>query len=319
MSLIVGFALNTTFRKSTTPTPTVTTTSAPVSTFCGIFGPEVNHTSVTIVTARTNTPIITTHKEFSLSIFNPGTTSLSITTDAQLTKARSSATPAIVSSNKSPTWTDKVKSAKDIIVRPVIQLSAEAGPSTTVAAQITETSRSASKTTTLGLAAESLSRVLDERVTHLRNEYRVDELIESLDDLARAIRRQTLYRVNKGKGKAMEIRDQVQYRHERARGKAKELKKKGEEIIYLAGSEFLEKTNLAKKRARDLTTQLANMEPWRTYQKAHSDWVTLLKEKGQEGSDNRLWKGNLKGKCKKSMTSNGHCSFFSRSLTDLYH
>ncbi|KAG6885668.1 hypothetical protein C0993_011432 [Termitomyces sp. T159_Od127] len=318
MSLIVGFAMNTAFRKSTTPTPTVTTTSTPVSTFWGIFGP-VNHTSITTTTARVNTPIITTNKEFSLSIFNPGTTSLSLTTDIQLTKASSSAAPAIVASHcKFPTWTDKVKSAKDIIVRPVIQLSAETGPSKTVAAPFTKTSRSVSKTATLGLAVESLSQVFDDRVAHLRNEYRVDELIDSLDDLARAIRRQTLHRVNKGKGKAKQIRDQVQSRHERARGKAKELKKKGEEIIYLASSEFVEKTNLAKKRARDITNQLANMESWRTYQKAHSDWVTLLKEKGREGSDNRLWRGNLKGKCKEGMTHNGHRGFFSRSLTNIY-
>ncbi|KAG6879879.1 hypothetical protein C0992_010232 [Termitomyces sp. T32_za158] len=317
MSLIVGFAMNTAFRKSTTPTPTVTTTSTPVSTFWGIFGPEVNDTSVATTTARANIPIITTNKDSSLSIFNPGTTSLSLTTDIQLSKAGSSATPPIVTSHcKFPTWTDKVKSAKDIIVRPVIQLSAEAGSSTTVAAQLTETSRSVSKTTTPGLSVESLSQVLDERVAHLRNEYRVDDVIESLDDLARAIRRQTLYRVDKGKGKAKEIRDQVQYRHERARGKAKELKKKGEEIIYLAGSEIVEKTNLAKKRARDITTQLANTEPWRTYQKAHSEWATLLREKGRERSDNRLWKGN--SKCKESMTPNGHRGFFSRSLTDIY-
>ncbi|KAG5350880.1 hypothetical protein C0989_008914 [Termitomyces sp. Mn162] len=312
MSLIVGFAMNTAFRKSTAPTPTVTT-FAPVSTFWGIFGLEINHTSVPATTARVNTPIMTTHKEFSLSVFNPGSTSLSITSNSQLTKASPSATHAVVESHcKPPTWTDKVKSAKDIIVRPVIQLSAEAGPTTTVATQTIEASRLASKTTSMGLDVESLSQALDERMARLRNEYRVDELIESLDDLARAIRRQTLYRV----GKAKEIRDQVQYRHERARGKAKEIKKKGEEIIYLAGTELVEKTNMAKKTARDITTYLAKMESWRTYQKAHADWVSLLKKRGHEGSNIRHRKENVKDK--KSMKSSGHCGLFSCSLTDFY-
>ncbi|KAG6873945.1 hypothetical protein C0995_008984 [Termitomyces sp. Mi166 len=320
MSLIVGFAMNTALRKSTTPTPTTTTTSAPVSTFWGIFGPDVNHTSVPATTARASTPMMATHKELSLSIFNPGTTSLSITSNSQLTKASSPVTPAVVASHYKPSsWTDKVKSAKDLIVRPVTQLSAEAGPSTTVATQTIATSRSASKTAPMGLNVESLSQTLDERVARIRNEYRVDELIESLDDLARAIRRQTLHRVDKGKGKAKEIKDQVQYRHERARGRAKELKKKGEEIIYLAGTEFVERTNMAKKRARDITTHLANTEPWRTYQKARADWVTLLKEKGREGSNKRLEKkGSSKGKCKKTMKSSSPCSLFARSLADFY-
>ncbi|KAG6842294.1 hypothetical protein C0991_010582 [Blastosporella zonata] len=249
MSLIVGFAMNTTFRKSSTPTPTATTSHQAAPVFWGIFGPEVNHTSVIAITARANTPIITSHKESSLSIVNPGTTSLAITSDGKPPVASSSTTPPVASFHCKPsTWTDKVKSVKDTVVR---QASSEVGPSTTVVPQ-SDGPLGASKTTSLGLVVESLSEALDARVAQIRKDYRVNEVIESLDDLARAIRRQTLRKVDSGKGKAKEIRDSVQYRHERARGRAKELKKKGEEIIYLASGEFVERTNLAKKKARDI-------------------------------------------------------------------
>ncbi|KAG6908336.1 hypothetical protein DXG01_005247 [Tephrocybe rancida] len=294
---------------STSPTPT-TTTLSPATTFWGIFSPEVNHTSVIATTARANTPIMTPHQEISLSIVNPGTTSLSISSVGKQQTQSSSMTPQAAGSHcQPPSWTDKVKSAKDTIVKPVTQVAAEAGPSTTAIAQSEGSVGTGSKTTALSLVA-SMSEALDIHVTRIRKDYRVDEVIESLDELARAIRRQTIHRVDKGKGKAKEIRDSVQYRHERARGKAKELKKKGEEIIYLASGEFVERTTIAKKKARDITLSLAKSESWRTYQKVHAEWMEILKEKGREGSTG-IRKG--KGKCNR-VKSGGPCSLFSRSF-----
>ncbi|KAG6813915.1 hypothetical protein H0H92_005764 [Tricholoma furcatifolium] len=322
MSLIVGFAMNTAFRKSTPPTPT-TTTSSPASTFWGISGPEVNHTSVLTSTLRANPPVLTTHKEQSLSIFDPGSTSLAITSNNKMSETKPLTTPVVsVPSLCIPSLWTKVKSVKDVIVDSGTKSAPEAGPSTPVVSHSDVPIKSESKTTALSLVIESLTEVVDAHVERFRNEYRVNELIESLDELARAIRRQTLRSVDTGKGKAREIRDNVQYRHERARGKAKELRRKGEEIISLASTEFTERTNMAKKRAREITTNLAKSESWRTYQQVQANWMSLLEEKGREGStDGRASKKRHEGKCRSGKNLNaggGPCRLFSRSLADFY-
>ncbi|KAG6817340.1 hypothetical protein H0H87_009938 [Tephrocybe sp. NHM501043] len=293
MSLIVGFAMNTTFRKSATPTPTAATPS-PVSTFWGIFGPEVNQTSVIGTTIRANTPIMTSHKESSLSIDSPSTTSLVISTDSKSPAPRSSTTPHVAGFHCRPsTGADRIKSSKDIAVAPgpgtQVAASAEAGPSTVTVVRSGEAQvGSGPKTTALSLVVDTLSEAIDARVAWIRKDYRVDELIESLDELARAIRRQTLRKVDNGKGKAREIRDRVQHRHERARGNAKKLKKKGEEIIYLASGEFVERTNVAKKRARDILKKgeeisyIASDEFVERTKLAKKKAHDILKKKGEE-------------------------------------
>lgn len=298
MSLIVGFAVNTAFRRSSTPTPTIGTPAS--NTFWGIFGPEINHTSVFATTARANAPVATTsqitasQKDFSLSIFNPGTTSLAITSQVKPDVAIISATP-VVTQCKSPIWTDKLKSAKDVIIRPATQLSIGAKPPTTTISPARKIDGpSGSKSTGLSLVVESLSEVLDVRVKALRSD--LDELVDSLDELTRAIRRQTRIKMQQSKGKAKEIRETVQYRHDRAKGKAKELKKKGEEIIMSASEQFKGRTSIAKKKARDISKSLATLDAWRAYQTTHAEWASRLKEKGGGGRDGRTKK---KGRCRK--------------------
>ncbi|KAF5382101.1 hypothetical protein D9615_004332 [Tricholomella constricta] len=310
MSLIVGFAMNTAFRRSSTPSPT-TTTATPATTFWGMFGPEVNHTSIF---TTTSTPAVTTNKEFSLSIFNPGTTSLSITSNDQQPVASTSATPQVDGGHCRPSmsWTDKAKSATDVIVRPGTQLSVETKPSMTMLpSSLRFDGPSGSKS--LSVVVNSLSEVLDLRVSRLRND--LDELVESLDELSRAIRRQTKKRVDLSKGKAKEIRERVQYRHDRARGKAKELRKKGEEIIYAAGEQFIGRTNIARKKARDISINVANSQTWLTYQKVHAEWVARLKEKGGQGGQARRRK---EGKCRMTGQTTSATTFFSWSYAELY-
>ncbi|KAG6820946.1 hypothetical protein H0H93_009182 [Arthromyces matolae] len=331
---------------STPPTPTMAATS-PIAPYSGISSIVTNHTtSVLAPIASTETTMMTTEKEVSLSIFSPGTTSLSIIPDSTLNQAASSVPDTTGSASCKPSpWVAKLKSAKNIMIRPATSIVNEVEPSTTVI-PLTGGGSGPSKTTALGLVVETLTEALDGHVARLRSEYRVDELLESLDDLTRAIHRQTVYRIDKGKGKAKEIkdtfsetldaqvarlrneyhvddmvesldeigrelrrqaiyrvdkgkgkakdiRDIVQYRHERARSKARDLKKKGEEIMYRASAEIKERTNNAKKKARDITDSLANSESIRSYQKLHEEWVAILKEKGGERPSKRSQKCGL--------------------------
>ena len=126
MSIIMGFAFNTAFRPSTpTPTPTVNTPSSSNSHLWGIFAPLPNRS---VVASSANTVPL---KDMALSVFNPGTTALSVTpppTSMALSVASSSKAVAEVT-NMSPipssSYTkciycksvpDKLKASTDITV-----------------------------------------------------------------------------------------------------------------------------------------------------------------------------------------------------------
>ncbi|KAG5638769.1 hypothetical protein H0H81_010190 [Sphagnurus paluster] len=318
MSLIVGFTMNTAFRRSSIPAPTptaTTTTTPPASTFWGMFGPDVNQTSISVFvsTAKVNTrTAATVQKELSLSIFNPGATSLSLTSKAAVTSASATSKAKDAQCEPSTSWTAKDESMTDIIVRPSTQLSVDSKPSNTMAPSTStwvaeSAALSKSPSTALAVVVQSLTEVLDMRMSRLRHD---------LEELDRAIRQQT----EVSKGKAKEIRDQLHSRNDRARGNAKELKKKGEEIIYAAGKELMGRTEVAKQKARELSLSVVNSEPWRAYTKVHSEWVARLKDKGssKRGSvRRRKGKGQGKGKCRQRGQTTTQTSFFSWSYAEV--
>jgi len=290
MSLIVGFAVNTSFR-----TPPATT-SAPASPFWKIFGAEVNRTAVFATSAGATKPVATTSaKNVALSVYNPITTSLIISSSRPAVGSTPATMKAESAESQPFSWIDGAKSAQDIIVRPTTQLSAEAEPSMTMVPHA-QSVTGLPKATSLSLRVmESLSDVLDTTVKTLVEDVRndLDELMESLDELSRAIRRQTQSTLQQSKGKAEAIRERVVYRNDRARGKAKELKKIGEELIVAAGEHFKDRTDIAKKKARDIGQSLVTSEAWRGYQKVHAQWVSRLKEKVGDAERHR----RLMNKC----------------------
>lgn len=281
MSLIVGFAINTTFRApQSAPTPTIET-SSPSSTFWGIIGPEVNRTAVVPTTARANAPVITSPgKDCSLSVIAPGTTSLVITSkDNSLVI---SATPAVDAKGRKRV--DKIKLARDIIIRPITQLSSiNPRPSPSHSGNAIAGSSTGKSVTELSLrAVGALSEVLD--VKSLVKYVQTD-----LNELARTIGLQTP--LQQSKGKAKEIVGSIHYRNDRAREQAKALKEWGEEFISSTGDKFVEGivegTSVAKQRARDLTQSFTTSDTWMLYRAVHAEWVDKLTDKGGNGERSR--------------------------------
>ncbi|KAF9468100.1 hypothetical protein BDZ94DRAFT_1154735 [Collybia nuda] len=289
MSLIVGFAINTTFRvPPSTPTPTIEA-SGPSSTFWGMFGPEVNRTAATPAAARANVPAMTAQpKDFSLSIINTGTTSLAITSkDKSLVI---SATPIVEGVRTlSPPIIDKVKLVRDVIIRPSTQLSSiDPKPSmSSVSHDHNAVAGPSTEKLVTGLSLRvvgALSEVLDVKVKTLVKSVQtdLDELIDSLDELSRAISHQTQTAIQRSKGKAKAVRERVYHRNDKARGKAKELKKRGEKFLSSAGKHLKGKTTIAKQRARDLTQTFSMTDTWKMYRMTHAEWVVKLKDKGRD-------------------------------------
>ena len=261
-----------------------------------MFGPEINRTSILPATtmARINTPIATSYpKDLSLSIYEPGTSSLAVS--SQIQQAEVSVPAAEVISTTIPTKAEAEDTVRDIVVRPTTQLSVvQPEPSMSMTTPVPIAGPSGTKTSArVGSVFESISDALDLHVKSIRHD--LDELVESLDELSRAILRETTTQMQQSKEKVKELCETVQYRHERAKGKAKELRKRGEVAMSFAGEQFAGRTDLAKKQARELSKTLVTSDAWRVYQAARVEWASMLKEKGGGGGDKA--RGVRGGKC----------------------
>jgi hypothetical protein len=295
--------MNSGFRKAShTPTPTVPSIAPTLS--WGLLGSPANHTSALAITAKINTPALTSaNREVSLAVINTGTMSLSITPKAKsaalsvipLQAPHQSTKPgsSTVVENVASTSAVKLDTKSDLIVRPTAQLAqtAAAIEKQAVTAPSKVTLPTGSKTSSLNIVVESISQALDYRVKSLRND--LDELVGALDELGQAIRRQSRTTLQQSKGKAKEIREDLEkkviYRHERARSRAKQLKKKSEAIFATAGEQFKDRTNTAKKRAHDIRKSFQGSDAWRditntgteiwkVYHSAQVEWSSVLQE-----------------------------------------
>jgi len=252
-----------------------------------MFGPEINCTAILPATtmARINTPVATSYpKDLSLSIYEPGTSSLAVSSHIQQAEVSVSAAEVISTaeaiSMTMPSKAEEKDTIRDVIVRPTNQLSAvqpESSTSMTTAVPVAGPSGT-KPSTRVGSVFESISDALDLHVKSIRHD--LDELVESLDELSRAILRQSTTQMEQSKEKVKELRDTVQYRHERAKGKAKELRKRGEVAMSFAGEQFAGRTDLAKQKARELSKVFVTSDAWRVYEAARVEWASMLKEKG---------------------------------------
>lgn len=109
----------------------------------------------------------------------------------------------------------------------------------------------------------------------------VKELMEALDELMRAIGRQTNIIKEQSRSKAQVLRELLQYRNARARDKARELREKGEYLVTFAGERLKERAYIAREKAKILKDNLMTSDAWRAYSKAHGDWSGKLKERAK--------------------------------------
>jgi len=313
VSLIVGFAMNTTFRRTSAPTPTTPVPSA-VSTFFGILGPDSNRTVFATTAKAANAPSVTTLNELSLSIYNPDSTSLSITSDSRVVVVSTSSATKVGFVNCKPR-PEEVKST-DIIIRPGprVPIHTPEASMTALPSLLPFVSPSGSKSAALHSVVESLHEVIETRIAHLRND--MDEVLGSVDELTSVIGRQLKASVDKSKGRAKEIQGRVQYRHDRARGKAKELAKKGKEFMQSVNEEVIGRTAMAKKKAHDITHEFANSETWRTYRKLHGEWVAKLREISNDSRHGCYRKSG--GNCRSGAQAGSSTNLLSRSYVELY-
>ncbi|KAJ6619727.1 hypothetical protein B0H10DRAFT_1946556 [Mycena sp. CBHHK59/15] len=311
LSLIMSFAVNTAFRSPTlVPTPVLTPTYTTPATFWGMFGTTPNQSMSTLPTASASTSNMaimpSTLKDFALAVFNPATTtpigSLSIAPSSSVSGAcGSGTTDSPVGECKLQTRSERVKSTKDVILRPPTALSNPLSVNTptqpvvgTVAKVATLPVDESSVVTSLSLkVVDSLSEVADIIMKALEEVVARDfkELMGALDDLMRAVGRQTNTIVAESKTRAQVLRTRLQYRNERAKGKARELRQMGEQLVSFAGERLKARAEIAKTRAHSLKKSFMASDAWRTYAQAHGEWSEVLGPKGKRQGGKREHKG----------------------------
>ncbi|KAI0749769.1 hypothetical protein C8Q80DRAFT_1119937 [Daedaleopsis nitida] len=98
--------------------------------------------------------------------------------------------------------------------------------------------------------AGALSEYLDVRTMFAQTIHDVQEILDALDALARAIGRQTETVVAQGRTAVAVVRENIRSRHERARTRAKELREVGQRLFSSVSAQVRGRVSIAKENAR---------------------------------------------------------------------
>lgn len=310
VSIMMGVAFNTAFHS---PSGTVRVS--------GIYqGNQLNRTlAVPVGTSTALAP--SSLKDFSLSVVSPGITSLSLKSppvnplsttsrvnSLSVSNYPSSLTPihapSLVVPGSSPSSIvasnmPQASSSKDVLLHtipPTLLSEVKPEPSIFSATRIGKkyVLPDFTKPDALGLRLGSgLSEALDIGAKIFQNAVGLDNsvknVVEAMDDLMNSIQAQTQNVVSQSKGKARAVGEEVVLRNDRARGRAKDLRKKGEKLLNSASVQFLERTEVAKQRAKFLKDTFKKTEAWKSYERAHAEITAKLKATEQCAKDKPGW------------------------------
>ncbi|KAH6913075.1 hypothetical protein BKA70DRAFT_1096781 [Coprinopsis sp. MPI-PUGE-AT-0042] len=323
VSLVVGLAYNTPFQSSSPPAPTKTVgLVSHNTTWLSISAAPNQSTSHQLYHSKGAAHLVTSVKDMALSVYNPGTTSLSLTTERikALTPA-SSQTPALLSCVTCNSALLAVKTTtKEVAELKSTPSALEECPSSSASSErpddaapaVTQAAEHVEETTSkaLGLKfVDSLSEVLGVTTQALTKAVYEDgsELFESLDDIMSTLRTHTdeIIKQSKGKARALEehlntASEVLQARNDRARSRAKEIKKLGEEFLSYAGDHVKERTNIARRRARHIRQSVEELDPWQVYRATHDEWSGDQRDKPRRGSHTHHGR-----RCTRSRTADG--------------
>lgn len=297
VSLVIGVMVGSTFRgtaPAVTPTPITTAVASAASTpfLWALLQPVINrsHESIPAKTESTAISIHSSLKDFALSVFNPDSTSVSISQESSTSGFHSASS-----------FSEMLKLSKDVILRPTSSLMSLEGstkslsvvPSMTsskplVAEAVPTSSSSALASSTLGLSflQDYLPKFVDTHAPAVLAAANADmqDIIDALDSLVQAISRQAhvmiaqtnaliQYSTVQFEQRAPEleaIMDVFNVRNERAQRRAKELKDNGAKWLHEAGEALANRASRARGKAKEVTEDMEQIwaesrEKWEMY------------------------------------------------------
>jgi hypothetical protein len=268
MTIIASFFLNTSFRAPPPPTPTSTSAADILTTF------RSNASNSTAVAVRPSTNLAVIPEPFYNRGSTPPVSSPQTTASLGLSKS---------SNTRAATFSEKMNSSKDVIVRPPATVS-EVPPLSvkpTTPLTITQPTESKVETAISLKMADAVSEILDatKKAVMVFIENDIREIVDALDLLMQSIRKQVDIVANEAQSLSKYIQSQFQYRNERAKKQAHMLVGKGSRALSYAQETIKKRTRRARARARSLSETVLKNEDWEDTQKDESKDEGKGKEK----------------------------------------
>ncbi|KII89967.1 hypothetical protein PLICRDRAFT_123998 [Plicaturopsis crispa FD-325 SS-3] len=275
LSVIMGFVVNISVRPTATSTPPPTSTlvrrpstSSSVALWQRIR-PLANHSTLDrSPTAEANMAVIPSSlKDFAVAVFNPPSLA---TLSPAAPRVAPSQMPAhdeqpsdAPASEKVMSWSERVQSTKDIILRPV--------PSSLSAIDVQSKAVSLFTHSRAVRAAERASLKLPDALAEIRTLVAqalgldVADIVDAIDELIRVIANQAAAIMQQSKGKARDLRGALGDRHSRAQERAREIKEMGSQLIAFATERIRDRTSVARDNARAVKESVVNLEALAEY------------------------------------------------------
>ncbi|CAK5268721.1 unnamed protein product, partial [Mycena citricolor] len=278
LSLIMGFAVHTAWRTAHPPSPTSVATAVlpvqPTSTSYYLPVDSQPHSSL----SRAAAPMITTAlvpstlKEFALAVFNPPIQFASLSSSATSSMPSKSATIRPVASKGAQSTTDVILRPSTSLAKLVNSKSVQTStpPSSPLLLDAPQVAASLSLRVAGSLSeiATAAMKALEEIVGP-----EFGEIVLAIDDLMRAIGRQTTAIAQTSRARARMLRHVLSQRNERAKGKARQL---SQTLVSTVGIELRARADLARSRAHMIKHNFVESGLWRSYIQAHGMWSDKL-------------------------------------------
>jgi len=256
------------------PTPA----SQPSSTGRASIFPVANKSS-SPVASNSAALVPSSLKDFALAVFNPvpsspraspsppakqGPSTSRANTDTEKKELESG-------DGKLMTWSERVKSSKDLILPGSSSLSFEARSKKALSLIVPQHTTTPPEEPPSALSIrliDSLSQIFDVRALSEVVRHDMKELSDALDQLMIVIGKQTAAIMEESKGTSKVLRERLEQRHGKAKVRARQLKGQlGGQLLTYVGGEIKCRAEQAKGKARQMAETLVLSEAWNVHRK----------------------------------------------------
>jgi len=172
------------------------------------------------------------------------------------------------------TWSERVKSSKDLILPGSSSLSFEARSKKALSLIVPQHTiiHPEEPPSALNLRLiDSLSQIFDVKALSEVVRHDMKELSDALDQLMIVIGKQTTAIMEESKGTSKVLRERLEQRHGKAKVRARHLKdmggQLGGQLLTYVGDEIKSRADQAKGKAREMAETLVLSEAWTVHQK----------------------------------------------------
>lgn len=172
------------------------------------------------------------------------------------------------------TWSERVKSSKDLILPGSSSLSFEARSKKALSLIVPKSTVISTEAPPSALSirlVDSLSQIFDVKALSEVVRHDTKELFDAVDQLVIIIGKQTSAIMEESKGTSKVLRERLEQRHGKAKARARHLKdmggQLGGQLLSYVGNEIKSRADQAKRKARGTAETFVLSDAWTTHRK----------------------------------------------------